>query len=299
MSEPRVLSVGHVTHDLYPSGLTPGGCAYYGARVYQALGATSHLITTVGEDFQFDEVVADVVSGVTRAGRTTCFRNVYSSGELRIQRLDALAPKVAVPTADLGEYDLLHLAPVLGEVDLDSWTQRGVARLKALSVQGWIKAPGGPFAEAHPAVDDPCPVGARAVVQQRWTPPVELLRRLDAVCLGGEDLVDQGDLLERLIENVPIVACTHNVEGVDVYVHGKRCRVGICPTTEVDPTGAGDSFAAGFLCALAHGDSPIEAAQLGAAVASVVVEAQGGEAIGRVGAERQRRDEVPIIEVLS
>jgi 1D-myo-inositol 3-kinase len=296
MSEPRVLSVGHVTHDLYPSGLTPGGCAYYGARVYQALGATSHLITTVGDDFKFDEVVADIVSGVTRVGRSTCFRNVYLSGELRIQRLDALAPKVDLPHGDLGHYDLLHLAPVLGEVDLDSWTEGIAARLKAVSVQGWIKAPGGPFADAHPAVDESCPSGARAVVQRTWAPPVELLRRLDAVCLGSEDLVDQGELLERLIENVPIVACTQNVEGVDVYVHGKRCRVGIYPTHEVDPTGAGDSFAAGFLYGLARGDSPIEAAQLGAAVASVVVEAEGGKGIARLGAEQQRRGEVPIIE---
>jgi hypothetical protein len=295
MSEIRVLSVGHVTHDVYPRGLTPGGCAYYGARVYQALGATCQLATTVGEDFRFHDGIADIASFVTRAGHTTCFRNVYPPGAPRVQRLDALAPAVTVPPDLAGDYDLVHLAPVLGEVDLDAWSRIGAGRLKALSVQGWIKAAGGAFIDAHPAVREPCPDGSRAVVQRPWTPPSELLRRLDAVCVGSEDLIGQGDLLARLVEDVAVVVCTHNIDGASVYVRGKPQRVGIFATKEIDPTGAGDSFAAGFLFALARGDSPVDAARLGAAVASVVVEAIGGDAIARIAVEKKRAEQVPLI----
>ena len=71
--------------------------------------------------------------------------------------------------------------------------------------------------------------------------------------------------------------------------------MGIYETTEVDPTGAGDSFAAGFLYGLASGSSPVEAAQLGAAVASVVVEEEGAKGIARLEVARERAKDVPCI----
>ena len=141
---------------------------------------------------------------------------------------------------------------------------------------------------------EPAPSQARAVVQQRWQVDSTLLQRLDVPCLGNEDLVGQGDLLERLVEHVPIVACTRNTAGVDIYVQGQLTRVGIFPTQERDPTGAGDSFAAGFLYGLAAGSSPVESAQLGAAVASVIVEDEGARAIDRLALARERRLAVPV-----
>jgi 1D-myo-inositol 3-kinase len=296
MSQRRILSVGHVTHDLYPSGVTPGGCAYYGARVYRALGASSHLTTAVGMDFRFDDKLVDLEPRVQRAGSTTVFRNVYTPGKLRLQRLDALASAIAPEACDRSGYDLVHLAPVLGEVDLEHWTEIKRGALTAISVQGWIKRPGGSFDRLHPEVEEPCPATARAVVQQRWRPDATVLRRIDVACLGHEDLVDQGDLLQRLVKHVPVVACTHNVAGVDVYVAGCRSRVGIFSTKEIDPTGAGDSFAAGFLYGMASGSSPLEAAQLGAAVASVMVEHEGANGVESLGLAWERRSEVPIIK---
>ena len=62
----------------------------------------------------------------------------------------------------------------------------------------------------------------------------------------------------------------------------------------MDPTGAGDVFAAAFLLALARGDDPVDAARLGAAAASIVVEGRGGDALPRLGETWARVAGVPI-----
>jgi sugar/nucleoside kinase (ribokinase family) len=63
----------------------------------------------------------------------------------------------------------------------------------------------------------------------------------------------------------------------------------------VDPTGAGDVFAAGYLFAIAGGAEPVEAARLGAAAASIVVEGVGGERLDRVGEAFERARSVPVL----
>jgi sugar/nucleoside kinase (ribokinase family) len=68
----------------------------------------------------------------------------------------------------------------------------------------------------------------------------------------------------------------------------------VYPTRAVDPVGAGDVFSAGFFLALARGDSPADAARLGAAAASVVVEGRAGETLSRVGEAFARSARVPV-----
>jgi sugar/nucleoside kinase (ribokinase family) len=275
MTAPRVVVVGHVTHDRYGGDLVPGGCAFYGAHTHRGLGATVRLLTVVGEDFACDATAfTGVDARVRRAGRTTLFTNIYPEGGIRIQKIEAQAPAVRAADlpADWATADVLHLAPVMGEVDLVEWTRASRARLVGIGVQGWIK-------EAGPA---------STVVQKRWAVDAAALRGVGAVAVGEEDLVDQGDLLDRLVAAVPIVAFTHGKRGCEVIVRGKTSRVGVFATSEVDPTGAGDTFAAGFFFGLARGDAPVDAARLGAAAASIVVEARGGESLARVGEAHAR-----------
>ena len=276
---PVVVIAGHVTHDRYGTETLAGGSAYYGAQTHHALGAHVRLMSAIGDDFRCPSALAGIAGQIQRAGKTTTFTNDYASGT-RVQRVDAIAaPLLAV---DLPESwrrcDLLHLAPVIGEVDLSRWTQLGRARLVGIGVQGWIKA-AGPDGVVRP---------------RRWDIGARALAGVDAACVGEEDLAQQGDLLDRLTRAVPVVALTRGREGCDLIVRGRMTRIGIHPAVEADPTGAGDVFAAALFLGLSRGLRPVDAARLAAGAASIVVEGVAGQALGRLGHAWQRAQAVPV-----
>ena len=266
-SKPIVVVVGHVTHDLYGPDVVAGGCAYYGAHTHRGLGAEVRLVTTVGEDFTCDRALVGIACATRRSGRTTTFINDYRDHARRVQHARAMAPMV-----DAGDLpaawrscDLLHLAPVMNEVDLVRWIGAVDARLVGIGVQGWVKEACG-----------------SDVIQRPWLVDARALAGVGVACVGEEDLHDQGDLIDRLVTAVPIVALTRGRAGCDVIVRGRTTRIGIYLAREVDPTGAGDTFSSAFLFALASGLAPVEAGQLAAAAASIVIEARGGDALPRI-----------------
>jgi sugar/nucleoside kinase (ribokinase family) len=275
-----VVIAGHVTHDRYGDELVAGGCAFYGAHVHAGLGAQVRLVAGVGEDFACDHALTGIARRMRRAGRTTRFTNRYPAGGPRVQQIEAQAPAVTpelVPAAWQGA-DLLHLAPVMEEIDLAAWVKGTRARFVGIGLQGWVKTAG----------------AGGAVVQRRWQVDAAALAGVHAACVGEEDLIDQGDLLDRLVAAVPVVALTRGRAGCEVIERGRTTWVGVHPAREVDPTGAGDAFAAGFLQALASGETAPRAARLGAAAASIVIEGRGGETLGRIGEARGRAGTIPV-----
>jgi 1D-myo-inositol 3-kinase len=275
------LVVGHVTLDVGPGGAAPGGSAYYAARTLAALGARARVLTAAGSDFPAAEALAGVEAAVAPAPATTRFENAYDPDGRRTQRAVAFAPPLepsALPAA-WRDADALLLAPVLGEVDLRAWAGAVRARAVAVGVQGWVRAvgPGG------------------AVLQPRWGFDPADLAGVGAAVVGEDDLRGQGDLVARLAAAVPLVVLTRGARGCEVVVRGRTVRVGVHPAREVDPTGAGDAFAAALVLGLARGLPPVEAARLGAAAASVIVEGRAGEALDRAGWAWARAENVPVL----
>ena len=70
---------------------------------------------------------------------------------------------------------------------------------------------------------------------------------------------------------------THGADGIAIHRRGEpTVRVPVVPATEVaEPTGVGDGFRAGFLTATAWGVDVERAAQVGALMATHVVETVG------------------------
>ncbi len=307
----KTLTAGHITHDHYEEGLVAGGCAFYGAKVHDALdrlasrprwsgtGAdTTHLVSVVGTDFTRDDEVSDLDATIHRAGKTTVFANYYPPNKPRIQLLEAQAPKVTPDMAPAGwlDADLVHLAPVLSELDLLEWKQAVGDGLLAINIQGWIKVAG-------PEVDTSqfeqtqrrgAPEVAQRVIQQRWEVSEEDFQGVDIACLSEEDVIDQPGLLDKLVSTVPVVAFTLGERGSRIYVDGDPTEVGIYPTNAVDPTGAGDVFAASFCHRVAGGAAPVDAARFAAACASIVVEDIGARALSRLGEAERRAAEAPL-----
>ncbi len=85
-----------------------------------------------------------------------------------------------------------------------------------------------------------------------------------------------------------IVVVTRGAEGCSVYTADGRIDVAGFPAEEIDPTGAGDCFDAGFITALLEGKTVAEAAQLGNACGALTVNAKGPMAGAKGRAEVER-----------
>jgi sugar/nucleoside kinase (ribokinase family) len=279
---PAFVVVGHVTLDRRGDALVPGGSAWYAARALAALGAAPRVVTAAGPDFPPD-ALAGIPTAVRDAAATTVFENVHGADGRRTQRVLAAAPPLSPADLPPGEAwrraDALLLAPVLDELVPRAFLDAIRAPVVGLGVQGLLRRVG--------------PTGA--VTQPRWEPAPDALDGVGIAFLGEDDLVGQGDLVARLAARVAVVVLTHGPRGCEVWAAGRRAEVGVHPSREVDPTGAGDAFAAGFLRAVVGGADPVEAARLGAAAGSISVEGVGGDALGRMGEAFGRARLVPIL----
>ncbi len=88
---------------------------------------------------------------------------------------------------------------------------------------------------------------------------------LDALGLDEEELLGAG----------AVVCTTLAAEGARVRWGALDVHVPAPTANEVDPTGAGDIFAAGFVAATLRGADPVEAARLGCRIAARSVETLG------------------------
>jgi sugar/nucleoside kinase (ribokinase family) len=93
--------------------------------------------------------------------------------------------------------------------------------------------------------------------------------------LAGEDGLDTAAAV--LMERYPIEAIVLKLgsAGCRVYADGRAASLGAFPVAEVDPTGAGDAFDAGYLCARLEGRPHVEAARFAAAVGALAAGAFG------------------------
>jgi hypothetical protein len=286
-TEIRALAAGHVTLDRFGDAMLTGGSAFYAARTWRHLGAISGLATAFGPDFDREGELEGLAVFARRGPNTTIFTNRYPAGASREQTVEAVAPPVEATLLPGAWHrpDVALIAPVLGEIDLREWMDALAARVIGVGLQGFLKRP------------DPAPRGsARRVVRRPSEPDLSPLAAARAVFLSDEDvlLLSDPSLIGRLRRLVSIVVLTRGAEGARVWEGRASFDVGVLPVPVVDPTGAGDTFAATFLLALGRGESPRDAARLATAAAAIVVQGQGGTTLERVGEAILWRDRVPV-----
>jgi hypothetical protein len=177
--------------------------------------------------------------------------------------------------------DILFIAPVFGEMNLGGWTEAVDAKIVGVGLQGFLKQRGSP----HDTVP-----GRYAVVRRAFDFVPDRKTPIDVVFLSEEDILVFGDdsLVPTLKETVPLVVVTGGEKGATIFENQKETHIRAYPTHAVDPTGAGDTFSAAFLYALATHATPEQAGRLAAAAASIVVEGQGGETLKEVGKAFER-----------
>jgi 1D-myo-inositol 3-kinase len=242
---------GHVTNDILEGGLAAGGSALYAALTAAALGCRARVVTSHGPDFVGLEMLAR--AGVTVEGggapRTTTFRNVYREGR-REEHVLAIAEPLVVTAAAA---DVVFACPVIDEV------ARSLPAGAGAGLQGWLRQ-----------------LDAGGRVAGKPLGDVGFLRPCRAVFLSDED---EGADVTALRATVPIVVVTHGRDGAEAHEGARTTRIAAHPAREVDPTGAGDVFAAAFLIGLCRGASVADAGALAARMAARVVEDVGPAAL--------------------
>lgn len=262
MSAPDFVTIGHAVRDLHAQGWRLGGTITFAAVQAHKLGCSVGVVTRTGDDIDVAAELpfAQIAANVSR--ETTTFENVYE-GSGRKQRVRAVGDPIA--TDDLPaawrNARIALIGPVFGEVDPSLAQAFSDGTLVGVSAQGWLRSLD---AEGN-------------VVRSSWDGP-PFWRGATAVFVSDEDLPGGRDDTADWCRDVPIVAMTEASRGLQLWSRGKWERMGAFPSVEVDPTGAGDTFAAAFLIRYAQSGDPRDAARFGAAAASLAVAGSGADA---------------------
>jgi sugar/nucleoside kinase (ribokinase family) len=272
---PEFVVIGHATRDLLPNGSwrLGGGVAYAGATASR-LGLRVGVLTSAPPDARsaLRDALPDAAILNVPASEATTFENIYGATGRR-QFLRARAEPLALahlPPA-WAEARIVLLAPLAQEVD-PSFTQAFPGALVAAAPQGWLRR-----WDSQGAVSP----GSLDVAPQ-------LLPHVRALILSRDDLLlpDANPAQKKLADavittwasQIPLVAVTHGSDGADLYASGAPAESfpGIV-AREIDPTGAGDVFAAAFLCWLDRTSDARAAVRFANHVAACSVERVGVE----------------------
>jgi len=262
---PRLLAVGHVTRDARPGGDVLGGSVTYGALAARRLGWDAAILTSAGPDFEPERELAGIPVFVRRSSATTRFVNEYDGDGRRRQVLTARADDVDTDALPAGwrDPDALMLGPVAGELDGFGATGFEAGCVGAIA-QGYVREIG--------------PAGR--VSLRPWEKPGRDLLGVHVLVLSEHDLPEAEQRALDLLTDVPMVALTRGWRGLTLLTRQGAHEVPTLPRPEVDPTGAGDVFAAAFLVRYHETRDPLEAAAFAACAASCVVEGVGVSTLG-------------------
>ncbi len=286
---PDFLVIGHVTKDLRPDGsFTVGGSATFASLTAQRLGLRAGIVTSAAPDLlaRLPQALPGVAVAAVPADESTTFENIYEGSQRRQYLRGRAAPLTPehVPAA-WKQARIVLLGPLAQEVAPAFATVFPEALLGA-TPQGWLRQ----------WADD------GLVSPTAWASAHEVLPHLHALILSREDLIahnggnQQQEQIEALLRKwaqiTPILALTEGARGATLYQAGTARHFRAFPAREVDPTGAGDVFAAAFLIQYALGQDAAAATRFANGVASFVVEQPGALGIpspAQVAARLRRR----------
>ena len=262
---PRLLAVGHVSRDRRPGGDVLGGSVAYGTLTARKLGWDAAVLTSAGPDFEPERELPGIPCFVRPSRATTRFVNEYDADGTRHQAVTARADDVDLEAlgASWRDPDALLLGPLAGELGGPFATALEAEVVGAIA-QGYVRA-----------IDAEGRVSARA-----WARPERDLLGVHVLFLSEHDLPEAEARARALLAHVPLIALTRGWRGVTLLTRQATHEVPSLPRPEVDPTGAGDVFAAAFLVRYQETGDPLEAAAFGACAASCVVEGVGTTTLG-------------------
>ncbi|GJM40638.1 MAG: ribokinase [Ardenticatenaceae bacterium] len=246
------LVIGHITRDITPTGNLVGGTVAYSGRVAQALGCQTAVLTSCQTDYEGLKELESLTIEVLPSNNTSTFENIYGENG-RTQMLYTVANKIkkADIPADWRQPKVVHLGPLTNEVD-PAIMHQFPDSIIGLTPQGWLRR----WTENG------------RVYAREWPKAAQYLPLADVVILSEEDLLDD-TMLPRYRQYAKVLIMTENIRGCTVFLGDEVRQIAAPNVQQIEPTGAGDIFAAAFLAQYAkNGRDPWQAAQFANFVAA-------------------------------
>ncbi len=252
------LVIGHVTHDLTPSGPVLGGTATYAALTARALGLRVGLVTACTPETDLSLLDGVQISRHFSDVNTT-FENI-TTPQGRKQYIHHVAPLVdysQVPET-WRNAPIVHLGPVAGEVE-PNLARSFPGSFVGLTPQGWMRQ----WDEKG------------RVSFGDWYESAYVLQNADAVVMSIEDVAGNERVVDDMATHARVLAVTEGKAGARLYWNGDVRRFPPPTVDEVDSVGAGDIFAATFFARLRITRDPWEAVRCANQLASASVTRSG------------------------
>lgn len=260
----NVLLIGHCCHDIMRNGhIKLGGSIAYMSSICNSLGILPRVITSYGPDFLFFDPFYTTCGEIIciPSHFTTTFENIYTE-QGRVQKIYNKASNITIRELKENDKppDVVVLAPIADELDT-ALCRAFPDSITIATVQGWL----------------------RTWDESGWVRQkdfdLEVLKGIDILILSTEDYPGIENQISRLVEIFPLIVITDNFNGACMYTDEYAMHFPSYKVSEVDPTGAGDAFAAGFFINYIHTGDYIESMISGHTFASLNIEKPGIEHI--------------------
>lgn len=271
-SRPDFLVIGHVTKDLQEDGYTIGGTVTFASLTARNLGRRTAVVTRASPDLNLNPLYRGIEVLHLPSPMTSTFQNLYPDGT-RTQFLRAVAGQIKA--SDIPpvwqEAKIVLLGPLTDELK-GSIVEIFPNSLIGVTPQGWMRRWD----------------GDGRVFPKPWEGAAEVLDCAKVVVFSENDVQRDENVIQTYVRMAEILVVTKGAKGATVYHQGEVRHFPAFETVEVDPTGAGDVFAAAYLIELERSGDPYAAAHFANCVASFIVEKPGTEGIPTVEQVKQR-----------
>ncbi len=255
--------VGYLLHDILDiEGVIteqPGGSATYCSIAAKKLGADVGVVSKIGKDYKYYDLLKNTDLSVKLQEKTTTFFNIYRNGT-RKQKVANIGEKIFAEdfNENFLEAEAVHIGPVINEIDIEliKHVKQNSSALVTLDPQGFLRKEKN--GDVLPKKLD-----------------FEVLKYIDIFRCSVEDLEGAGINPKDITKRCDFVIITKGARGSVLFFDGKKISVPAFRAVEKDPTGAGDAYIAGFVKKFLENNDPEESALYASAVASFCVEGIG------------------------
>ncbi|MBI63841.1 MAG: hypothetical protein CL778_00990 [Chloroflexi bacterium] len=263
-NSPDFISLGLLSFDIndYGDGTylkNPGGAVAYSSKLASDHQMNPGIVTSCGKDYDIEILLPDTKTIIYPSENTTTFMNTYNLEE-RNQALllhSNKIPQQIIPK-EWKKPKIFFAGPVLHEIPKDSinWFQ---ADFSYIVPQGWFRR----------WSDD----GIIEIISHMANN--EFNKKWDLMVLSEEESKNLSK--ELLLGWAKIICITKSSDGANIFCdNGDEFNISAIKVPDVvDPTGAGDIWAAAMAIKLYSGSSIIEAGNYASAAAALSIESYG------------------------